>query len=91
MHELNDSGAMARNAGRWQTERYFSDGQEILDFAAWRQDIVDRAIALITGTEGEVPFLSATGYEQKGGPIFGDTAQAEEDRSDADWDEGDAQ
>ena len=68
--ELNDSGAMARNAERWETEAYTSDVQEILDFAEWRHKIIDVAVEQITSAEGRVDFLTETSYKKnKGGPI----------------------
>ena len=68
--ELNDSGAMARNAERWETEAYTSDVQEILDFAEWRHKIIDVAVEQITSADGRVDFLTETSYKKnKGGPI----------------------
>ena len=41
MAELNDSGAMLRNAVRWETEDYAADGYPILDYAILRFELLD--------------------------------------------------
>lgn len=69
-HELNASGAMARNAERWGTERYEADGFEISDFASVRFALLDETIRrLAQEPEGRAPFLERTQYEGKGTPI----------------------
>ena len=68
--ELNDSGAMLRNAERWETEHYTEDGFEILDFMYIRFALLDDTISRLISEEGERPlFLERTQYEGKGTPI----------------------
>ena len=79
--ELNESGAMARDAERWQLDTYTADGQEILDFYALRVALVDQAVQEIAETDGPVPFLSSSEYNgRKGGAIvyYGDYWTQEE-------------
>ena len=64
--ELNDSGAMARDAERWQTGQYIAEPQKILDFWPIRTAVMDETIARIAG--GDVGFLTLSQYQEKGGP-----------------------
>lgn len=69
-HELNDSGAMLRNAERWETETYAADGQDILDFANIRFALLDETIERLS--EPDAPralFLERTQWQDKGNPI----------------------
>ena len=69
-HELNDSGAMRRNAERWGTENYLADAQDILDFAEIRFALLDETMARIAENPGEsVTFLERTQFEGKGSAI----------------------
>lgn len=69
-HELNDSGAMLRNAERWETECYAADGQEILDYAEIRFALLDETIErIVDDPEASVLFLERTQYEGKGSPM----------------------
>ena len=68
--ELNDSGAMLRNAERWETETYASDGQDILDFVNIRFALLDETIERLS--EPNAPralFLERTGWGEKSNPI----------------------
>ena len=79
--ELNESGAMMRNAERWQTEIYESGNQEILDFYSRRLLLMDEAVRQFTDTAGEIPFLSSSEYNgRRGGAIvyYGDYMTSEE-------------
>lgn len=72
-HELNDSGAMRRNAQRWETDNYDADAQEILDFAEIRFELLDETIGRIADHPSEnVAFLEHTQYEGKGSAIVWD-------------------
>ena len=69
-HELNDSGAMRRNAERWGTENYLEDAQDIVDFADARFALLDETIARIAENPTEsVIFLERTQFEGKGSAI----------------------
>lgn len=69
-HELNDSGAMRRNAECWGTEVYIADAQEILEFAEIRFDLLNETIERIAAEPGESAlFLERTQYEGKGSLI----------------------
>ena len=61
--KLNDSGAMARDAERWQTERYTADGQEILDFYAQRLTLLDSAVSRMAAGDAPLPFLSSSEFD----------------------------
>ena len=79
--ELNESGAMARNAERWQTEIYEADNQEILDFYSMRLRILDEAVRQLTETPGELSFLSTSQYNGRRGDAvvyYGDYMTPEE-------------
>ena len=77
--ELNDSGAMAREAERWQMEQYVADPQSLLDFWHVRLAAMDETIGRIA--EGDVEFLTLSQYQEKGGP----TRVPDESEED-DWD-----
>lgn len=69
-HELNDSGAMARNADRWETENYAADGYELVAFAAERIALLDEPVrAMSAGEEIDLRFLEKTNYDDKGTPL----------------------
>ena len=91
--ELNDSGAMARDAARWQAADWVADPQPLLDFWGMRCAVLDAALAEMTETEGPVDFLSRTQYDEKGGPIWlsdgggEDWENGREEDWEDDWDE----
>lgn len=64
--ELNDSGAMARDAERWQTGQYSADGQKLLDFFSVRMSRMDETVSRIAA--GDCEFLTLSQYQEKGGP-----------------------
>lgn len=66
--ELNRSGAMVRDAERWELDQYISEYQNILDYWFIRMTVLDEAIAQIS--EGDVNFLTFSQYHEKGGPIW---------------------
>ena len=74
-HELNASGAMARDAARWQKESYEADPTELLDFYSIRTGVMDRAVDKIADAQGEVDFLSESKYWLESGPIFPETEE----------------
>ena len=68
--ELNDSGAMLRNAERWETETYASDGQDILDFVNIRFALLDETIERLSQPNApRALFLERTGWGEKSNPI----------------------
>ncbi len=67
---LEDSGAFARDAQRWNTEIHYPDGYEIVTFASIRWPLIDQAMQTLVETDGAVGFLSHSQYEAKGGPIW---------------------
>jgi len=71
--ELSASGAVARNAMRWEISIDDTGGSEIVYFAQMRFEAMDRAMdqveQMLQG--GEVPaFLAADGYAHSSTPIF---------------------
>ena len=76
---FDDSGAMAREAERWQMEQYVADPQSLLDFWHVRLAAMDETIGRIA--EGDVEFLTLSQYQEKGGP----TRVPDESEED-DWD-----
>ena len=68
-HEINDSGAAARNAQRWEKESDYVDGYEIVSFAADRFSLLDQVFADISAAQGEIPMLRYDDYENKYGVI----------------------
>lgn len=66
--ELNESGAMVRNAERWGTDHYSADGYMILDFASIRFPLLDEVFERLARGD-RAPFLERTQYEGKGTPI----------------------
>lgn len=70
-HELDDSGAKARDAQRWGTETYYPDGYDIISFATVRFELLDYAVhAIVQAEGGPVEFLAASGYGEKGGSML---------------------
>ena len=69
-HELNDSGAAARNAERWGIERYSADGQEILTFANMRFLLIDDTVEYFLMHKGPIEFLQYLDYENKSKQIY---------------------
>jgi len=68
--ELGESGALMREAERWETEAYYPDGYELIDFAAVRWPLIDQAMEWLVNTDEPAEFLSASNYRQKAGGIF---------------------
>lgn len=69
MHELNDSGAVVRNAQRWEMESDYADGHEIVSFAADRFSLLDQVFADMAAAQGEIPMLRYDDYANKYGVI----------------------
>ena len=68
-HEINDSGAAARNAQRWEKESDYVDGYEIVSFAADRFSMLDHVLTDIAAAQGEIPMLHYDDYANKYGVI----------------------
>ena len=64
-HELNDSGAKARNAERWELEETVADGSGIVNYAADRFALLDQLFERIAEEEGPVPMRWYTDYGNK--------------------------
>ncbi|MBR4038569.1 MAG: CotH kinase family protein [Clostridia bacterium] len=69
MYELNDSGAAARNAQRWEKEDYYLDGAGIVSFMADRLSLMDQTLEQLAGIQGRIPMLTYSDYENKYGTI----------------------
>lgn len=66
--ELNESGAMVRNADRWETDNYSADGYMLLDYASIRFPLLDETFERLARGDRAL-FLERTQYEGKGTPI----------------------
>ena len=64
-HELNDSGAKARNAYRWDLEETVADGSGIVSFAADRFALLDRLFEEMAASDREYPMLWCDDYANK--------------------------
>ena len=71
MHEVNDSGAAARDAARWNKKDEYLDGYGIMSFAADRFSMLDRVFEQIAQTEGRLEMLTYSDHEYKYGLIYG--------------------
>ena len=63
--ELNESGAMLRNAERWEMEQYDADGFDLVAFLTTRLSVLDRVFAQIAAHEGKTALLDYTDYESR--------------------------
>lgn len=63
--ELNDSGAAARDAQRWEKDNYYLDGSSIVSFMADRLSLLDQVFAQIAQIDGPIPMLTYSDYESK--------------------------
>ena len=70
-HELNDSGAMLRNAERWGNDNPVSETFEILNYVQMRFDVMDGAVEYIENTPGDIPMLMYDDPEMESGVIYG--------------------
>lgn len=69
--ELSDSGAMARDAERWDTGMYVVDSYEIIAFCTVRFPMLDEVFERLAESPDEpVDFLSALEYEGKAVPMI---------------------
>ena len=99
--ELGESGALMRDAERWGNYMTYPDGYEFITFADMRWPLLDEAMEMLITTEGPVPFLTASNYNQKAGAIHPESeaeyaayyaavqAEAEsfQEEADGEWDE----
>ena len=69
-HELNDSGAAARNSERWGYDRFSVDGQEIQTFVNMRFRLIDDTIRYFQRHEGEIEFLQYIDFYNKSKQIY---------------------
>lgn len=69
--ELNDSGAIARNALRWNKDHSVSDPYEIMGYTQMRLEIMDRTVEYIEQTQGDIPMLMYDDPEMESGQIYG--------------------
>ena len=67
---LGESGALMRDAERWDKGIMYPDGYEIITVAAARWPLLDAAMELLVATDGPVDFLTRTNYKDKAGDIF---------------------
>ena len=74
---LGESGALMRDAERWESGVSYPDGYEFIVFAGMRWPLLDEAMELLVTTDGPVDFLSQSGYDRKAGDIF--PAQGEDE------------
>jgi len=70
-HELNDSGAMVRNAERWGNDNPISEIFEIENYVQMRFTLLDKLVAYIEETPGEIPMLIYDDPEMESGVIYG--------------------
>ncbi len=61
-HQLNDSGAMRRNAERWGGASPMADGYEILAFCEMRFDLFERVLMQMNESDAPISFLSDDEY-----------------------------
>jgi len=69
--ELNNSGAIMRNAQRWNKDHSVSDPFEIINYTNMRFDLLDRTVAYIAGESGDIPMLIYDDPRQESGQIYG--------------------
>lgn len=69
--ELNDSGAIMRNAQRWSKDHSVSDPFEILNYVDMRMELLDRTVEYIAGTPGDIEMLMYDDPAQESGQIYG--------------------
>ena len=69
MHELNDSGAVIREAERWGKESDYADGDGLMSFMADRLALLDQVLADIAAAEGRLPMFTYSNYDNKYGAI----------------------
>lgn len=67
--ELNDSGAFARNAQRWNLEKSTTDGEEIFAFISTRFSMLDKVLSKFAAYDGKIDLLGYTDYTIRSLPI----------------------
>lgn len=67
--ELNDSGAAARNAQRWNHEWHVVDGYKLIAFAGMRFAVLDTVFEKIAQYDGKLEMLDYTDYENRSCPL----------------------
>lgn len=63
--ELNDSGAFARNAQRWNLEKSNADGYELVAFVSTRFAMLDKVLSGFAAYDGKIDMLDYTDYENR--------------------------
>lgn len=63
--ELNDSGAFARNAQRWNLEKSNADGYELVAFVSTRFAMLDKVLSRFAAYDGKIDMLDYTDYEKR--------------------------
>ena len=79
--ELNDSGAIVRNALRWSKDHSVSDPYEIINYTSMRFDILDRTVAYIAGEPGDIPMLIYDDPQAESGQIYGFDGREKEEQA----------
>lgn len=69
--ELNDSGAIVRNAQRWSKDHSVSDPFEIINYTGMRLELMDQTVAYIVGTPGDIEMLMYDDPQEESGQIYG--------------------
>lgn len=69
VHEVNDSGAAARDAQRWSKENDYLDGLSLVGFAADRFSLLDQVFEAVAATDARVPMFDNKDYPNKYGLI----------------------
>ncbi|MBR4038567.1 MAG: CotH kinase family protein [Clostridia bacterium] len=69
--ELNNSGAIVRNAQRWNKDHSVSDPFEIINYVEIRMELLDQTVEYIAGTDGDIPMLMYDDPEMESGQIYG--------------------
>lgn len=69
--ELNDSGAIMRNAMRWNKDHSVSDPFEIINYTDMRLPLMDQTVDYIASEPGDIEMLMYDDPENESGKIYG--------------------